>query len=321
MSAHEAPRRQVAARGILRVYGTLLALLALIVVFAVAIPGFATATNALNISLQISFLVMMATGTTVIMAVAEYDLSVGAMAGLGGVVAAELAIAGYPPVAYFLAVPLLGGLLGAVTGLVVTGFRVLSFITTLAAGTIYAGLALQISGGATVFENIPGSFTGLGQGTAGAAPWPSLLMLALLVVAWVVLAQTPFGRRIYAVGGNETAARIAGVRVGRVKVAAFAACAALAALTGAVLASRLGSANPTEGSGLFLQAYAAVFLGMTVFHEGVPNVWGTLVGAVLIGTLEDGLTMLEVATPLQDVLTGAIIVAAIVVQRLGQGRS
>jgi len=314
-------RRRLAAGGILRVYGTLLALLALIVAFAVAIPGFATATNALNISLQISFLVMMATGATIIMAVAEYDLSIGAMAGLGGVVAAELAIAGYPPPLYFLAVPVVGGLLGAITGLVVTAFRVLSFITTLAAGTIYAGLALQISGGATVFENIPPSFTGLGQGAAGVVPLPSLLMLALLALAWVILAQTPFGRRVYAVGGNETAARIAGVRVGRVKVAAFAACAGLAALTGAALASRLGSANPTEGGGLFLQAYAAVFLGMTVFHEGVPNVWGTLVGAVLIGTLEDGLTMLEVSTPLQDVLTGAIIVAAIVVQRLGQGRS
>src|SRR5438132_5206536 len=113
--------------GIVRVYGTLIALLALIAVFAVAIPNFATPANFLNITLQISFLVMMATGTTLIMAVAEYDLSVGAMAGLGGVVAAQLAIAGYPPLAYFLAVLLMGGLLGSLTGLVVTGFRVLSF--------------------------------------------------------------------------------------------------------------------------------------------------------------------------------------------------
>ncbi len=143
-------------------------------------------------------------------------------------------------------------------------------------------------------------------------------MIGLTILAWVMLAQTPFGRRIYAVGGNEAAARIAGVPVQLVKIVAFALCASLAAFTGALLASRLGSASPTEGSGLFLQAYAAVFLGMTVFQEGVPNVWGTLVGAILIGTLENGLTMLEVPTPLQDVLTGVIIVAAIVVQKVGQ---
>lgn len=319
MSAHPLPHGaglQVAR--IFRVYGTLIALLALTAVFAVCIPNFATAGNLLNISLQISFLVMMATGATIIMAVAEYDLSIGAMASLGGVLAAELAIAGLPMWLAFALCPLCGAGFGAVTGWVVTQFRVLSFITTLAAGTVLSGITLQISGGATVFDNIPTDFTDFGQATWGSVPVPTVVMLVLLVLVWLILAQTPFGRRIYAVGGNQTAARIAGIRVQRVKIVAFAGCAALAACTGSVLASRLGSASPTGGSGLFLQAYAAVFLGMTVFQEGVPNVWGTLVGAVLIGTLENGLTMLEVATPLQDVLTGLIIIGAIVVQRIGR---
>jgi ribose transport system permease protein len=303
---------------IVRIYGTLIALLALGAFFALFIPNFATTGNLLNISLQISFLVIMATGATIIMAVAEYDLSVGAMASLGGVLTAELAIAGLPMWLAFALSPICGAAFGAAVGWIVTQFRVLSFITTLAAGTVLAGLTLQISGGATVFDNIPADFTDFGQATWGSVPVPAVVMFALLVLAWLVLAQTPFGRRVYAVGGNQTAARIAGIRVQLVKMVAFAACAALAAFTGALLASRLGSASPTGGSGLFLQSYAAVFLGMTVFQEGVPNVWGTFVGAVLIGTLENGLTMLEVATPLQDILTGLIIVAAIVVQRIGQ---
>jgi len=319
MTSHQEPRRRwVSLSGVLRIYGTLIALIALIGVFAVTIPNFATAGNVLNISLQISFLVMMAVGATIVMAVAEYDLSVGAAASLGGVLAAQLAIAGYPPVVYYAAAPLCGALLGTIVGWVVTQFGVLSFITTLAAGTIISGLTLQLSGGATVFEHIPDSFVGLGQGSWGALPYPSLLMAAAILIAWVALTQTPFGRRVYAVGGNEMAARISGVYVQRIKVIAFALCAALAAFTGAVLASRVGSASPTGGNGLFLPSYAAVFLGMTVFQEGVPNMGGTFVGAVLIGTLENGLTMLEVAAPLQDVLTGAIIVAAIVVQKVGQ---
>jgi len=303
---------------LIRVYGLLIAVLALALVFALLIPGFATTTNLLNVSLQISDLVTLATGATIIMAVAEYDLSIGAMAGLGGVLAAELAIAGLPIPLAFALTALAGAAFGAVVGAVVTGFRVLSFITTLAAGTVLAGIALQVSGGATVFENIPASFTDFGQGTLGSVPDPAILMLVVLGVAWVVLSQTPFGRQIYAVGGNELAARIAGIRVRRVKIIAFSSCAACAALTGAVLASRLGSASPDGGGKLFLQSYAAVFLGMTVFTEGVPNVWGTFVGAVLIGILEDGLTMKGVATPLQNILTGLIIVAAVVVQRIGQ---
>lgn len=305
---------------VLRIYGTLIALIVLVVAFAIFIPEFATPTNALNISVQISFLVMMAVGATIIMAVAEYDLSIGAMAGLGGVLTAELAIAQVPLWLCVTIALLAGSAIGMVTGWIVTQFRVLSFITTLAVGTVLSGLTLQLSGGTTVFDNIPVSFTSLGQATAGPVPVPSLIMGGLAVLVWVVLAQTPFGRRVYAVGGNEAAARIAGVRVQGVKIIAFALCAGLAAFTGALLASRLGSASPTEGSGLFLQAYAAVFLGMTVFQEGVPNIWGTLVGAILIGTLENGLTMLAVPTPLQDVLTGIIIVAAIVVQKIGQQR-
>jgi ribose transport system permease protein len=254
------------------------------------------------------------------MAVGEFDLSVGAVASLGGVVAALLAVRLVPVPVAFLAAVLAGGLVGLVNGLVVTRFRVLSFITTLAMGTILGGLTFWLTGGATVFEDIPDAFSAFGRAAWLGLPLLSVTMLALVALFWFVATHTAFGRRLYAIGGNEAAARVAGVAVEAHKVAAFALSGALAALTGALLASRLGSAQPTGGAGLFLPAYAAAFLGMTAFREGVPNVPGTLLGAAIIGVLANGLTILQVPTFLQDVITGVIVIAAVVAQRLGRGR-
>jgi ribose transport system permease protein len=146
-------------------------------------------------------------------------------------------------------------------------------------------------------------------------------MLFLTIVFWYVMSHTPFGRKLYAIGGNEVASRNAGVSVAKNKNLAFALCAVLAALTGILMASRLGSAQPTSGDGLFLPAYAAAFLGMTSFKEGVSNIWGTFVGAAIIGILANGLTMLEVPTFLQDVVTGCIVIAAVILQKIGRDSS
>lgn len=304
---------------LLRRYGTLIAVALISLVFAVLSPtAFATVNNWLNISRQISLLVLVAIGATLVMAVGEFDLSVGALASLGGVIATLLAVRGYP-LALAHSVPVVVGLgIGWLNGWVVTRFRVLSFITTLAAGTMIGGATFWLTGGTTIFEGIPDGFRWLGQTRLGAVPLPSLLMLAASVLFWFVLIHTEFGRRLYAIGGNPEAARLAGVRVARDKNLAFALCGGLAALTGAVLASRLGSAHPTAGNGLFLPAYAAAFLGMTAFREGVPNVWGTLVGALMVGVLANGLTILRVPSFLQDILTGAIVVLAVVLQKLGR---
>lgn len=308
------------AARLLRTYGTLLAVAVISLGFAILSPdAFATVSNWLNISRQISLLVVVAIGATIIMTVAEFDLSVGAMASLGGVVAAALAVRGYPPVVTFLAPVALGLGLGWMNGWVVTRFRVLSFITTLAAGTIIGGMTFWLTGGTTIFEGVPKSFRWVGQARFGTVPLPSILMLILALCFWFVLTHTEFGRRLYAIGGNPDAARLAGIRVARDKNLAFALCAALAALTGAVLASRLGSAHPTAGNGLFLPAYAAAFLGMTAFKEGVPNVWGTVVGALMVGVLANGLTILNVPSFMQDMITGAIVIGAVVLQKLGRG--
>lgn len=303
---------------ILKSYGTIIAGLVIVLVFSLLRPNsFATMNNLINISRQISLLVVIALGATLIMSLEEFDLSIGAMASMGGVVAAKLAVAGYP-VAFAFVAPIFAGMaVGFVNGWIVTKFRVLSFIITLAMSTILAGFTFWITGGSTVFENIPPSYRFLGSTTLGRIPLLTIIMLILSVIFWFVMRHTSFGRKLYAIGGNETAAAVSGIKVKKYKVLTFGICASLAAFTGVLMSSRLGSAHPTGGDGLFLQAYAAVFIGRTIFKEGTPNIWGTFVGAAILGVLANGLTILQVPRFLQDLLTGMIIIAAVVFQKLG----
>ncbi|UFJ39793.1 ABC transporter permease [Brevibacillus humidisoli] len=303
----------------LRSYGTVLAGILIIIGFSVLNPDtFATWDNMINISRQISFLVIISIGATLVMSVSEFDLSIGAMASLAGVIAAKMA-ADQMPILISIVAPLLICLvIGYVNGWIITRFRVLSFITTLAMGTILGGFTFWFTGGTTIFENIPDSFRYLGQTSWLGVPLLSIIMILIVLLFWFVMAHTGLGRRLYAIGGNEMASRVAGLNVRFNKNAAFALCAALAALTGILMASRLGSAHPTGGNGLFLSAYAAVFLGITVGKEGVPNIWGTFVGAAIIGILANGLTIMEVPTFMQDVITGMIVIAAVIVQKLGR---
>ncbi|HYE09521.1 MAG TPA: ABC transporter permease, partial [Patescibacteria group bacterium] len=212
-------------------------------------------------------------------------------------------------------------LIGLINGWIVTRFKVLSFITTLAMSTILGGFTFWFTGGATVFQNIPRGFIIVGSKSIFAIPLLSIIMVLLTLVFWFIMRHTAFGRKLYAIGGNESASQVSGIHVKKYKNLAFALCAALAALTGVLMASRLGSAHPTGGDGLFLQSYAAVFLGRTVFKEGVPNIWGTFVGAAILGILANGLTILQVPTFMQDLLTGCIIILAVIIQKMGRGDS
>jgi len=148
-------------------------------------------------------------------------------------------------------------------------------------------------------------------------PLLTIIMLLLTVLFWFIMRHTPFGRKLYAIGGNQKAALVSGIPVKRMKVIAFALCAGLSGLAGVLLSSRLGSAHPSGGDGLFLQAYAAVFLGKTMFRGGVANIWGTLVGSIILGVLANGLTIMQVPTFMQDLLTGCIIIMALVLQKIG----
>lgn len=312
-------RKTDALRRGAQTYGTAAALLVIVLAFSAIRPSsFCTLTNFINITRQMSLLVVISLGATVVMSVGEFDLSVGQMASLGGVAAAQLAVAGVPLALCFTLPLLAAAAVGLVNGWVVARFRALSFITTLGMSTVLSGVVYRLSGGATVFENIPKGFSVLGTAKLGRIPLLSILMLGFVLLLWFLMRHTPTGRKFYAIGGGEEAARVAGISVKRCKLLAFVLCAVMACVAGMLIASRVGSANTTAGDGYFLKSYAAVFIGCTASRRGVPNVLGTLLGAAILGVLANGLTMLQMPTYMQDIITGAIIILAVVAQRLGR---
>jgi ribose transport system permease protein len=314
---------------VLRHYGTLIGMAAIIGIFWVLLPStFMTAQNLLNISQQISMLTVVAVAMTVVMVIGDFDLSVGSMASLAGVFAAVLFTLGWPvwaAVGAALAVGLAGGVFN---GVLVSVVGILPFVATLATLTMYSGAAFIVSGGKTIFgRDIPPSFadfakSGIALGASSGKPvmLPALTLLALVLTALVlvVLELTTYGRRLYAIGGNVEAARLAGIRVTVLRLSAYGFTGMGAAIAGLMYASRVASANPTQGAGLMLTAIAAVFLGMTLTRHGQPRVLATLAGVVVLGVMDNGLTQLQVDSYVREVLVGAIILLAVSISALGR---
>ncbi len=295
-----------------RKYGTLLGLILIFAGFSATRPQvFPTPRNLINIIQQISLLAIIGTGATVVMVITEFDLSIAAMASFGGVFAAQLMVRGAPVETAVALVLSLSFLLGLFNGVLVAKLKIKSFIATLATMTMITGITFWYSEGTIIFSGIPERFLVLGQKSLGPFPVPIFIMVGVLTVFHVLLTQTVFGRNLYAIGGNSEASLYSGVRVAANKIFAFGFSGVLGSATGIILASRLGSAHPTAGGGFLLTSYAAVFLGMTVFEEGEPNIVGTFIGVLIIGTLANGLTILNVQSYFQDMLTGAIIILAL----------
>ncbi len=313
----------------LRQFGTLLGLLVIVVFFAVQLPGtFLTARNLINVSQQISMLAVVAFAMTVVMVMNDFDLSVGSTASLAGVLAAVLFAQGFPVwvgVSAALGIGLVGGVLN---GVLVAYLGILPFVATLGTLTVFSGFAFFISGGATIFgRDIPKPFAdfsrqGIPLDWLGLAevklPYLSLVAVLVLLIVWVLLEHTSYGRRLYAIGGNIEAAHLAGVRVRRLRLSAFAVTGFGAAVAGLMYASRVASANPTQGAGLMLDAIAAVFLGMTMGKEGEPRVLATLVGVLILGILDNGLTQMQVDSYVREMLVGTIVIAAVATSSLGR---
>ncbi|KAA9149082.1 ABC transporter permease [Microbacterium lushaniae] len=301
-------------------YGTLLGLLALIVLFAVLKPQvFLTPVNFTNILEQLAILAMIAAVQTVVMVVGDFDLSVGSLASLVGVITAQLLVGGMDPLVA-VGLGLLTGLAaGAINGFLVAYLGLSAFIATLATMTSFTGLALLLSNGATVF-GLPEGFVWLGQGRVGPVPVPVIVAVILVLLVWFALSKTVLGRSWYAVGGNAEAARLSGVNTKLVRFSAFVVAGFGAALAGIVLTARLASGHPTAADPLMLSSIAAVFLGITLSRAGQPTVGGTVVGLGIVGVLNNGLNILQVNSYVQQVLTGVIIVLAVSLSRLSRKR-
>ena len=306
--------------GIIKTWGTLLGFLLLLIVFSVLRPDvFPTGRNLKNIIEQVATLAIVASGVTVVMITGDFDLSVGAIASLVGVVAALLMKSGMGTFASILIAMALGTGAGLLNGLLIAYGGLSAFVGTLATMTAYGGVALLISKGTTIFA-LPENFRVLGQGSMGFLPISVLIMALTVLVVALLLEQTTYGRRLYAIGGNEEASFLSGIRTRQVRLIAFGVSGFFASLSGIVLTSRLFSAHPQAGSPFMLNAAAAVFLGMTAFREGEANIWGTLLGVFIIGVMGNGLNILGINTYVQSILTGAIIIFAVLLSSLAKKR-
>lgn len=310
--------KALAALPKLRRYGIIISLLILFACFSVLRPAiFPTLGNLISILKQISLLGILSAGLTICLVLGDFDLSVAAVATWSGVMVAAL----LPQMGMWAAIPLvvsMGVGIGLVNGFFSAVVGISPFIVTLAMQTMLRGLTLWYTGGYSLYSGIPAAFVRIGRGTFLGVPYLVFIMLLVYILIYIAANHMAFGKRLYAVGGNPTAARYSGIRVIRVHLLGFVISGVLAALTGVLLAARLSSGQPRAGEGLLLSAFAACFLGATAFRVGRFNILGTFVGVLFIGTLNNGLVILGVPFYLQYVIQGAILVLAIAASGLAR---
>jgi ribose/xylose/arabinose/galactoside ABC-type transport system permease subunit len=296
-------------------YGIYIAFLLMCVVLSFATDAFLTTNNILNVLRQTSINGIIAVGMTFVIITGGIDLSVGSIVGLASVVAASFA----HPDTYPLFVPILAGLLvgllcGGVNGILIARWKVAPFIVTLGMMTAARGMTMVYTNGRPVI-NLSDGYNFVGGGYIAGIPLPVIILILVALIGFFVLKYTKFGRHVYAVGGNEHSANVSGVRVKPVKVAVYCIVGLAAGLAGIVLSSRVMSGSPVLGTGYELDAIAAVVIGGTSLFGGVGSIVGTLVGVLIIGTMNNGLDLLNVSSYYQQVAKGVIIVLAVLLDK------
>lgn len=310
-----------ASLGFFARYATILGLLAMILAFSVLSPrAFPTVYNFTNVLNQASLAMIIATGLTLAVIVGELDLSIGFAASLHGILVTGLIVSNQLPIPVAILIVLLAGaLIGLVNGLIVTKIRVNSVIATLGVGTILTGLAFAYSAGVPIVAGVPEAFLQLSLGRWLFGIPNNILVMALVVGGlWVLVERTALGQEIQAVGGNPAAARLSGIDVDRIKILGFVISGTCAALTGILLASRLGSGTASAADSYLLTAFASVFLGSATLRDGEFHVLGTLIGALIIAFGFNGLNIFGAPTYSQYVLQGAILIIAVGLSSLGR---
>lgn len=300
-------------------YAVLILLAAVLIALAVLSPSFFTFGNIVNILNQNAPLVIIAAAGTFVIIAGNFDLSTGAIYGVAGVLAAWLAVTFENVWLALLAAPVVGLLLGAFNGVVITRLRVHSFLATLASSMIFTTIAVLITGGSLITVTTPG-FTALGRNRVGGIFIAVLVMVVVVAAMWLLLSRTVFGRHVYAVGGNSEAAELSGIRVNRVQVAVFMLSGLAAGTAAAIGVSRIASGQPLAGAGLELSAIAAVILGGTSIYGGIGAVWRSIAGVFLIALIGNGFDLLNLNPQLKDMVTGFIILAAVGLAAAGRHR-
>jgi len=281
-------------------------------------PYFLTVPNLLNVVRQVSIIAITSFGMTMVILTGGIDLSVGSMLAFAGAISAGMIVNTGLNVYLAILIGLAAGTaLGLFNGLAVAKAKLPAFIVTLAMMTVARGFTLIYTNGRPI-SGFDETFRFLGAGYIGAIPVPVIIMFLLLIVIYILLKKTPLGRYIYAIGGNEKATKLSGINTDKIKIAVYALNGFLAAVSGIILTSRLNSAQPMAGEGYELDAIAAVVLGGTSLSGGSGTVIGTIVGALIIAVLNNGLNLLNVSSFYQLVAKGGVILLAVFLDRKSQ---
>lgn len=296
--------------------GILIGLAALMAIVSLFSESFFTASNMWNILRQISTNALLAFGMTFVILIGGIDLSVGPLLAFSGVFAAYVMGAlGWPIWAAIAGSIILSSMVGMLNGVIVTKTGIAPFVVTLSVQQIFRGFAMLLANGAPIRIRDQ-AFINIGTTYIGPVAFPVIYMVVIMALCYVVLNKTQFGRHIYALGGNKTAARFAGIRTQRIEVMVYALSGFLAGVAGIVLAARMTAGVPATGDGYECDAIAAVVLGGASFTGGIGTIGGTLIGAIIIGVLNNGLNMLNVASFWQYVAKGVVILLAVMVDVL-----
>ena len=310
----------VAWKNFIQVAGILPILVAICVIFSLVTPNFLSVGNFINVIRQASINIVLATGMTFVILTGGIDLSVGSILGVTAVVGVLVSLV--PGLGWF-AVPaalIAGVFLGLLNGSLVAYLGLPPFIVTLGSYTALRGVAYLVANGTTVI-NRDLNFAWVGNNYVGPIPWLVIIAFLAVLASWFVLRRTVLGRHIYAVGGNIRAARLTGIKVSRVLLFVYGVSGLLSGLGGIMSASRLYSATGMLGQGYELDAIAAVILGGTSFTGGIGTIWGTLLGALIIALLNNGLTLMNVSFFWQLVVKGLVIIIAVTIDKVRTGSS
>ena len=295
-------------------YKSLIGLILLCLIITFVTPSFLTVANITNVFTQVSVNAIIAVGMTFVILTGGIDLSVGSTLAISGAISASVIKSTGNVFLAIIAASIVGILVGFVNGFLIAKGKLQAFIATLATMTIFRGLTLVFTNG-TPISKLPESFLSIGNAKLGFIPIPVLITIVVAVISIYVLSQTRFGRYLYALGGNEESAKLSGINTDKIKMLTYVVSGFVSAIAGVIITSRIGSASPNAGTGFELDAIAAVVIGGTSLAGGEGKISGTIIGALIIGILNNGLNLMNVSPFYQSIVKGLVILIAVLLDK------
>ncbi|MGY0372954.1 ribose ABC transporter permease [Clostridium sp. JNZ J1-5] len=295
-------------------YKSLFGLLVLCIILSILTPRFLTINNLRNVFTQVSVNAVIAAGMTFVILTGGIDLSVGSILAIAGAVAASIVKStGNVFLAVIVALAI-GAIIGLLNGIIIARGKIQAFIATLVSMTVFRGVTYVYTNGTPV-SGLGQKFMVLGNDKILGMPIPVIVTVIIFLLSYYILDQTRYGRYVYSIGGNEDTARLSGINTNKVKTLVYVISGAMAAVSGIIVTSRIGSASPNAGSGFELDAIAAVVLGGTSLAGGEGSIVGTIIGAVIIGVLNNGLNLMNVSPFYQLIVKGLVILLAVMIDK------